>query len=477
MRWTDDDWTFTQRTEQPAGRKRRAGGRPAVNRTPEETVVHRDSRWDIPRKRALFTSDGPDSTTSGSDIPEGYADRPPEEEYSEGLISRRPQDDGGTEKLHSPSMDLEKAVIQLQKEVDDCRTELKLARKQTPAVALRPPRHSGFTSTPESNWEQYREVFEAIVSLNGWDGVTAALQLLSHLDGDALNVALLVPESRRVVPGFLIKSLSDHYNAPGRLAGYKHQFQRAFRCPGDDPSIFAIELETLAQREFIDIDTSIQLQMVRDRFIDGQAESALRRHLDSLGQNTPMADIVDCCRVWESHCEVESTPRMSADRCPARAICQITEDEPAPAASPKTGNWEDIIRKLLPTPALPPQPAVPIPSDRDVLIQQLMGALCPPTPVARERSPATDLETMLLNWLPVGAVTEEDAASPDPSVDSAEGCFSCGELTHTTDQCRTLDESFPFLPAGWQAEHIGDQFILGPGPPARPQSQQMGNAD
>ena len=106
-----------------------------------------------------------------------------------------------------------------------------------------------------------------------------------------------------------------------------------------------------------------------------------------------------------------------------------------------------------------------------------MGALCPTKPVARERSPATDLKTMLLNWLPVGAVTEEDVASPDPSVDSAEGCFSCGELTHTTDQCRTLDESFPFLSMGWQAEHIGDQFILGPGPPARPQSQQMGNAD
>ena len=34
-----------------------------------------DNQWDI-------TSDGPDSTTSGSDIPEGHYDRPPEEEYS-----------------------------------------------------------------------------------------------------------------------------------------------------------------------------------------------------------------------------------------------------------------------------------------------------------------------------------------------------------------------------------------------------------
>ena len=45
--------------------------------------------------------------------------------------------------------------------------------------------------------------------------------------------------------------------------------------------------------------------------------------------------------------------------------------------------------KLLPTPALRPSQAVPIPSDRDVLIRQLMEAICPPTPVARERSAAT----------------------------------------------------------------------------------------
>ena len=97
--------------------------------------------------------------------------------------------------------------------------------------------------------------------------------------------------------------------------------------------------------------------------------------------------------------------------------------------------------------------------------------------MAQERSAATELETLLLNWLLVGTVKEEDTASPDPSADSAEGCFSCGDLTHMTDQCRTLDESFPFLLTGWQAEHIGDQFILGPGPPASPQGQQMGNTD
>ena len=86
-----------------------------------------------------------------------------------------------------------------------------------------------------------------------------------------------------MVPGFLIKSLSDHYNSLRRLTEYKRQFQRAFRRPGDDPSIFAIELETLARRAFIDIDISIQLQMVRDRFIDGHGQTPCARDLSGDG--------------------------------------------------------------------------------------------------------------------------------------------------------------------------------------------------
>ena len=116
--------------------------------------------------------------------------------------------------------------------------------------------------------------------------------------------------------------------------------------------------------------------MVRDRFIDGQVECALHRHLDSLGPDTPMADIVDCCRVWESHRDVEIEPRMSDDRRPARAVCQVLVDERIPPALPETETLEDIIRRLLPTPVLPPPQADPISTDRDILIQRLMGTVC-----------------------------------------------------------------------------------------------------
>ena len=36
-------------------------------------------------------------------------------------------------------------------------------------------------------------MFDAIVLSNGWGDATAALQLLSHLQDDALSVALLIP--------------------------------------------------------------------------------------------------------------------------------------------------------------------------------------------------------------------------------------------------------------------------------------------
>ena len=67
--------------------------------------------------------------------------------------------------------------------------------------------------------------------------------------------------------------------------------------------------------------------------------------------------------------------------------------------------------------------------------------------------------------------------SPRTSAVSADRCFSCGILPHTTENCRTLDESFPFLPIGWRAERVGNEFILSSGSPARPEDQEMGNDD
>ena len=155
------------------------------------------------------------------------------------------------------------------------------------------------------------------------------------------------------------------------------------------------------------------------------------------------------------------------------AIYQVAEDIQSPVALIESETLDEVIRQLLPTPAVSPPKATPIPSDRELLIQRLLGAVRPAQPVIQERSKITDIEIMLQNMFTVGSVTEEDVSPPAPRPESLEGCFSCGELTHEAEQCLVMDESFPFLPLRWRADRIGDEFVLRTGPP----SQQTGNVD
>ena len=327
----------------------------------------------------MFGSDEPDGTTSGSDVVETQDLGFQRDGYAMGAQSGLFIENDSPETARSPSEKLEDAVTQLQRDIVDYQQELRFDRGQGPVNPPRSTKRSGFTSTPvprysgKSSWEQYRQVFAAIACSNCWDGVTAALQLLSHLDGDALNVALLMPESQRVIPGVLMNSLLEHYGH--RLAEYKSQFRRAFRRPDDDPSIFAVELETLARRAFSDIDSSIQLQIVRDRYIDGEAECELRQHLDSFGPNTPMQNIVDSCRVWESHNEAGARRHDGSGRNSPPVVYQVTEDSQSPAGSTESEMLDEIMRRLLPTPTVSHPKAAPIPSDRELLIQRLLGVI------------------------------------------------------------------------------------------------------
>ena len=424
--------------------------------------------WGTPRKRALFGSDGQNSISSGNDVPEG--------EYSEvAQSSRSPQNDdrAGTR--------LVDAVLQLQKDMEEFPAESGYGSARRQATPVQTSGRSGFTSTPVpmhagmSSWDQYRHVFEAIVCLNGWDGVTAALQLVAHLEGDALNVALLVPQTQRVLPGVLVRALSEHDGSPGRLAEYRRQFERAFRSPGDDPSVFAIELETLARRAYGDVDDLVWLQFVKDKFIEGQAECSLHRHLDSVGPDIPMEDIVDRCRVWESHAEDMSKWEVGHKTDQPRAVYQVASvdatSRPNDASADKDVLGE-LMSHLLPTPEIAPLRVTPIQSDYELLVQRLLGTVQPVQPRLQDCSSVTDMDVLLQSLLLVASVGEETVCPPADHREPDPRCFSCGEMDHTTPRCPDLDESFPFLPVGWRADREDDEFVLQPpqkgatGPPA-----------
>ena len=77
-------------------------------------------------------------------------------------------------------------------------------------------------------------------------------------------------------------ALSSHYGSSGRLADYRRQFEKTTRSAGDDPSIFAIALETLAVKAFGNMGQMQRLRLIRDHFIAGHSSCELRRYLDSV---------------------------------------------------------------------------------------------------------------------------------------------------------------------------------------------------
>ena len=174
-----------------------------------------------------------------------------------GLRSRLPGRSVSSDPIRTPENVLIDTVAHLQMEVEamNCGPpgHQTLDRPTSP-IRMKPvvftytmmPKFAGVTT-----WEQHRQVFDAIAQSNGWGDATAALQLMSHLEGDALNVALLVPDVRLATRTGLVGVLTEQYGSPGWLADYRRQFEKTARKEGEDPSIFAMALETLGRQSLL----------------------------------------------------------------------------------------------------------------------------------------------------------------------------------------------------------------------------------
>ena len=79
----------------------------------------------------------------------------------------------------SPENVLIDTVARLQRDLADMRAESHFLRTPGVPPVVPTPRHAAFTSTKvprfagTTSWEQYRQVFDAIVLSNGWDDATA----------------------------------------------------------------------------------------------------------------------------------------------------------------------------------------------------------------------------------------------------------------------------------------------------------------
>ena len=273
----------------------------------------------------------------------------------------------------SPAVVLEETVGRMQSDLEELQSENRFLRtpraarsvplvQQAALTTTKVPRFNGSTS-----WEQYLQVFDAIVLSNGWGDATAALQLLSHLQDDALSVALLIPMPLQATRKELTDALSSHYGSPGRLANYRREFDKTVRKMGEDPSNLAIKLETLAVKAFGNMGQTARLRLIHDRFIAGHENCYLRRYLDCVPPDTPLRDIVDRCRVWESHGTTEI--RRVSKPIPEPVYPTYVVEQPDYESEPvcmvavnkqnsQVDQTDELLRKLLEalTPVNPPPP-------------------------------------------------------------------------------------------------------------------------
>ena len=143
-------------------------------------------------------------------------------------------------------------------------------------------------------------------------------------------MALLLTKEKRESWTGLVGGLAAYYQSPSRLAGLRRRFESAFRQPGLDPAMFATDLGILALQGFEDMKKQARDTMIRDKFIAGQEQCALRRQLDGLAQDTPIGvSTVNC------DSEVESRPSDSRTRERRKLVVHTEKREP------RIGNQED----------------------------------------------------------------------------------------------------------------------------------------
>ena len=99
-----------------------------------------------------------------------------------------------------------------------------------------------------------------------------------------------------------------------------------------------------------------RLRLIRDRFIAGHSSCELRRHLDSVPPDTPIRDVVDRCRSWESHADPAVRPVSKPSPDPiypayvvgdADKISETTQVAAVTRQKSGSDQLEDLLRWLL----------------------------------------------------------------------------------------------------------------------------------
>ena len=162
--------------------------------------------------------------------------------------------------------------------------------------------------------------------------------------------------------------------------------------------------------------------MIRDKFIAGQRQCTLRRQLDGFAQDTPIGEIVDRCRVWESHSDPDGIATVNCES----------------DAGNQSGDYRtrECMKSV-------------------VNVQPMVVETENQEPVVGNKEDSSVIEVVVNQLLQStqGAILRKDRATAMGPV-----CSSCGDGGLRINRCPQVNADFPFLPAGWSVNMDNEQY-------------------
>ena len=165
--------------------------------------------------------------------------------------------------------------------------------------------------------------------------------------------------------------------------------------------------------------------MVRNKFIAAQQSCGLRRYLVGVSSDAPIREIVDSCRVWESHSDREpismvvrgcNSLGVSGESCTAG--CHRTKRQELPACSGMDSRVPGPVVGVDPRSEETPRKVEE--GDGQLASLETISSL-----VTQLIRTGTGIGPPVWEWMRV--------------------CFSCGRQGHGVNRCSQMDTSFPFL--------------------------------